>query len=355
MEQLLKTPKELGFYMPAEWEQHEATWLTWPQNPQNWFHKYESILNVWEEKIRILKESEPVYVCVNDEATEKAIRGRFAGKNEVLHHVKFFQVPSNTPWIRDNGPIFVVREKNGAKERAVVKWGFNSWGGKCDKYYTTWEKDNEIPFKIGTLFKAHVFEPKIILEGGSIDVNGKGALLTTEQCLLNKNRNPHLSRKDIEQYLKDYLGVSCVLWLLEGIKGDDTDGHIDDIARFINPTTVICMVEKNKSDPNYDILLENYRRLQKMRDQDGNRFTVIPIQMPRPIEEEGERLAASYANFYISNLMVLAPVFNEPGDKKILDVLKAYFPTRKIIPLEANELVWGQGGVHCTTQQMPAV
>lgn len=344
------TPKQLGFRLPAEWETHLGTWLTWPHNPETWPGRMDPIPGIWADMISALCPNEEVHINVNDEGMEKIARqvlnpGDIDRKNIFFHHF-----PSNDCWVRDHGPIFITRSKNGEGEIAVTDWEFNMWGGK----YPPWDLDNSIPKRIVEKFKFSSFQPGIVLEGGSIDVNGKGSLLTTEQCLLNKNRNPHLSREQIEKYLMDYLGVSHILWLWEGIKGDDTDGHIDDIARFVDPNTIVTVVEENKSDDNFYLIQENLKRLQKMRDQDGRPFEIVEIPMPGPIHFEGQRLPASYANFYIANQIVLAPTYRHPNDQRAIDVLEKLFPDRRIVDIDATDLVWGFGAFHCITQQQPA-
>jgi agmatine deiminase len=271
-----------------------------------------------------------------------------AGVN--LQAVTLHEIPTNDAWARDHGPIFVKRQRQGRAELAVTDWLFNSWGQK----YGPWDLDDVVPQKIAARFNLPVFEPGIVLEGGSIDVNGQGALLTTEACLLNPNRNPTLSREEIEDYLRAYLGVQKILWLGDGIAGDDTDGHIDDLARFVDPSTVVCVVEEDPTDVNYACLQENYARLRRMTDQAGNPLRVIPLPMPSPVEHDGNRLPASYANFYIANGVVLVPTYDCPNDQRALALLQEAFPSRRIIGIHCADLVWGLGAIHCVTQQQPA-
>lgn len=355
--------------MPAEWEPHQGTWLAWPHNKEHWPGKFEPIPPVFAKIAHALVEGgEKVFICVNDAAMEASAR-KFLAPN--LANIQFFHIPTNTSWSRDHGPIFVKRisssspgatrwrreasEESGfaGSERSgtyILDWIFNSWGGK----YPPWDLDDTVPQKIGAQLKIPVVQPGIILEGGSIDVNGKGTLLTTEQCLLNKNRNPHLNRAQIEKYLHDFLGATNVLWLKEGIIGDDTDGHIDDIARFVDSQTVVCAVEKNRNDENYEILQKNFEDLKKMKDQDGKSFRIVSIPMPDPIVHEGQRLPASYANFYIANKAVLVPTFQCKQDAEALKILGELFPTRKIIGIGCVDLIWGLGTIHCSTQQQPS-
>ncbi|MFA6521598.1 MAG: agmatine deiminase family protein [Candidatus Gracilibacteria bacterium] len=334
----------MKYKMPAEWEPHEGTWLSWPHNESHWPGKFELIPPVFANIARELSAAgEKVFICVNDEAMEKSAR-KLIGK--AAKNIFFFRIPTNTSWARDHGPIFVYAE---CGKRMIEDWIFNTWGGK----YPPWDKDDVVPQKIGEIFKIPVITPAIVMEGGSIDVNGEGTVLTTEQCLLNKNRNPHLTKEQIEKYLADYLGATNVLWLKEGIIGDDTDGHIDDIARFTDAKTVVCPFEENKKDENCEILKKNFEDLKKMKDQAGELLNVVKIPMPDPVIHEGQRLPASYVNFYIANKAVLVPTFNCPKDAEAISVLQKLFPTRKIVGIDCTDLVWGLGTIHCSTQQQP--
>ncbi|HSE41918.1 MAG TPA: agmatine deiminase family protein, partial [Acidobacteriota bacterium] len=264
----------------------------------------------------------------------------------LLDRVIFHHIPTDSSWTRDFGPIF-VRDADG--NQVITDWIFNSWGGK----YPPWNHDDVVPQHVSKIFRLPFVQPGIVLEGGSIDINGKGTLLTTEQCLLNQNRNPHLNRQQIERYLNEFLGATNVLWLKEGIIGDDTDGHIDDIARFVDANTVVCALEENESDENYEILKRNFADLKKMRDQDGNPLNVIAIPMPDPVIYEGTRLPASYANFYITNRVVMVPIFRCGHDESAIKILRELFPTREVIGIDCVDLVWGLGTLHCSTQQQP--
>lgn len=338
--------------MPAEWEPHEATWLAWPHNPETWPGKMDKIPVVWVAMVKALSPREKVPILVNDEKSEKQALGLLQkGDVPISANIIFHRIPTNDSWIRDFGPIFI---KNG-KDVVVTDWIFNTWGGR-------WEPrplDNAVPEKIATLTGHKILSTNIVLEGGSIDVNGKGTLLTTESCLLSPTRNPNLSRGEIEQKLLEYLGIKKVIWLKSGIAGDDTSGHIDDIARFVNPTTVVCISTKDSRDPNYEILQKNLELLKEATDQDGNRLTVIPLPMPKPIPGpkgigyQDDCLPASYANFYIANGVVLLPVFGQETDREATAILQSVFPDRKIIGIRAEDLVWGLGGIHCVTQQQP--
>ena len=334
------------FKMPAEWELHEGTWLAWPHNKEHWPGNFDPIPKVYSELIRILASSEKVFICINDAAAEETARKVLKENGVNSDQVIFHHIPTNSSWTRDFGPIF-VRDSNG--NRVITDWIFNSWGGK----YPPWDLDDIVPQYVSKIFKLPVVEPGIVLEGGSIDVNGKGTLLTTEQCLLNQNRNPHLNRKQIEDYLGKYLSVTNILWLKEGIIGDDTDGHIDDIARFVDSNTVVCVVEENESDENYEILRRNFEDLKIMRDQDGRALNVIPLPMPDPVIYEGNRLPASYANFYIANSAVIVPTFRCKQDDQAIRILRELFPAREVIGIDCVDLVWGLGTFHCSTQQQP--
>ena len=334
------------YRMPAEWEPHEATWLSWPKDPETFPGDIlREVEQIYLQMVAALCKGEKVHILVNDEKAEGRVRGLLddagAAKNVFLH-----RIPSVDVWMRDYGPIFVKDENN---ESVPTKWTFNAWGGK----YAELMKDNSVVDGMAPLLRMPVVRPGIILEGGSIDVNGKGTLLTTEQCLLNKNRNAHLGRERIEKHLRDYLGASNIIWLKEGIAGDDTDGHIDDIARFVNPRTVLCTSEENKADENYAILKKNLDILRKARDQDGEALDVKPLPMPGPVKSPFGRLPASYANFYIGNSAVLLPVFRHENDGKAIALLEECFPGRKVVPIFCESLVYGLGAIHCVTQQQP--
>lgn len=341
------SPAALGFRMPAEWEPHAATWLSWPHKESSWPGTLDRIPPIWVEMVRHLVAGEAVHILVNDAAPAARVRellerGGVPGRDVYLH-----EVPTDDAWMRDHGPTFIV----GNGETLLVDWIYNAWGGK----YPPWEQDDRVPQALARLLGLRRVAPGIVLEGGSIEVDGAGTLITTEQCLLNPNRNPRLGRAEIEQHLCDYLGARRVLWLGDGIAGDDTDGHVDDLSRFVAPATVVTVVEDDPSDPNHAPLQDNLRRLQGMRDAAGRPLRVVTLPMPVPVQHEGQRLPASYANFYIGNAAVLVPIFDCPHDLVALATLSELFPGRRVVGIGATDLVWGLGAFHCVTQQQPAV
>ena len=370
-----------GLRMPAEWEPHDATWLAWPHHRDDWPGKFEPIPWVYAEIIRHLARRERVELIVNDAASEKRARKVLERANALSDNIRFHRWPTNRVWTRDSGCTFVTassfarpdsrgrlspRVSVGRHEwtgfspeanLAAVKWRFNAWAK-----YSNYQHDE----KIGSLMakppmpasSAPVFgKQRVVLEGGSIDVNGQGTLLTTEECLLSKvqQRNPAMKRKDYEKVFAEYLGIKNVIWLGSGIAGDDTHGHVDDITRFVAPDTVVTAVETNPDDPNYEPLRENIRRLRAATDQDGKPLAIIELPMPAPVIFEGRRLPASYANFYIANGVVLVPVFNDPNDRVALDILADVFPDREVVGIYSGDLIWGFGAMHCMTQQQPAL
>jgi len=336
--------------MPAEWEPHAATWFTWPRPKGISFpDKYDTVPPVYAELIRHLTQVEDVNINVWNAEMEAWVRDLLRKYETPLERVRFHHFPAYEPWCRDHGPIFLAREREGKRERAVVDWGYNAWGNK----YPPFDLDDAVPQHVAKLRGLPLFSPGIVMEGGSIEVNGRGTVLTTEACLLNPNRNPQLNKSQIEQYLKDYLGVTNVLWLGEGIVGDDTDGHIDDITRFVNPTTVVTVVEEDPADANYHLLQENLKRLSALRDQDGKPFKIVELPMPGLVEYDGQRLPASYANFYIANGIVLVPTYRAANDQKAIAILQKEFTDRRVIGVDSTELIWGLGSFHCITQQEP--
>ncbi len=344
----MKTPRQLGYRMPPEWAPHQATWLSWPHKEASWPGRLRDVLPVYARAVAALSRSETVHINVNDAAMEAMARALLAeaGATGDLH---FHRFPTNDAWCRDHGAIFLVREED--PKLAAVDWDFNAWGNK----YPPYDLDDEIPRQMAAYLDAICFPGGMVLEGGSIDVDGTGLLLTTEQCLLNPNRNPHLSRDEIETRLRENLGVEKILWLGEGIAGDDTDGHIDDIARFVAPGTVLAAVEEDPLDENHHPLQENLRRLRTMTDLHGRPLTVLTIPMPPPLVYEGQRLPASHANFYIANRVVLLPTFGGASDARAAETLQRCFPDREIVGLDCTAVVWGLGAWHCLTQQVPAV
>ncbi|MDX1953606.1 MAG: agmatine deiminase family protein [Verrucomicrobiota bacterium] len=346
-----ETPAAMGYRMPAEWERHAATWFTWPRPEGISFPgKYETVPEVYARLCRELCRVEEVHINVWDVSAEMEARRLLKEHGGPVDQIHFHHFPSYEPWCRDHGPIFIVRDRNGVREKAIVDWGYNAWGGK----YPPFDLDDAVPQHVAKFRNLPLFSPGIVMEGGSIEVNGQGALLTTESCLLNPNRNPHLSKEQIEQHLKDYLGITQVLWLGDGIIGDDTDGHIDDLSRFVNPSTIVTIVEEDSADENFPILRENLDRLRKLRDLQGNPFKIVELPTPGLIEHEEQRLPASYANFYIANGIVLVPTFRHRNDARALSILQGEFPDRKVIGVDSTELIWGLGSFHCISQQEPA-
>lgn len=337
--------------MPAEWEAHAGTWFTWPRPEGISFPgKYETVPPVYAELIRHLVTVEDVHINVWHAEMEQWVRGLLRENRTPLERVHFHHFPAYEPWCRDHGPIFLVRDQNGKRERAVVDWGYNAWGGK----YPPFDLDDAVPQHVAKLRGLPLFSPGIVMEGGSIEVNGRGTLLTTEACLLNPNRNPHLNKAQIEQHLRDFLGVTNILWLGDGIVGDDTDGHIDDLTRFVNPTTAVTVVEEDPQDVNHEILQDNLQRLRGLKDQDGKPLRIVELPMPGVIEHDGQRLPASYANFYIANQIVLVPTYRAANDAKALEILQREFPDRRVMGVDSSELIWGLGSFHCISQQEPA-
>jgi agmatine deiminase len=341
--------------MPAEWEPHDATWLAWPHYRDDWPGKFEPIPWVYAEIIRHLARNERVELIVNDSASEKRAKKTLDRANALSENVRFHRWPTNRVWTRDSGCTFVVSAPE--KKLLAVKWRFTAWAK-----YSNYQHDEKIGSLMAKTANASELQPelgkhRVILEGGSIDVNGCGTLLTTEECLLSKvqQRNPTMKRREYEKVFAEYLGIKNVIWLGSGISGDDTHGHVDDITRFVSPDTVVTAVETNPDDPNYEPLRENIRRLRAATDQDGKPLAIIELPMPAPVTFEGRRLPASYANFYIANGIVLVPVFNDPNDRFALDILADLFPDRDVIGIYSGDLIWGFGAMHCMTQQQPVV
>jgi agmatine deiminase len=342
-----RTPAAAGYRMPAEWHPHASTWLTWPKDPVTWPDRVPEVQDIFLAVIEALTPHERVDLLVDDEGVERDVRERLRVRGTGTDRLVCHRVPTVDSWIRDYGPNFLLHDTGAL---AFNHWGFNAWGNK----YESLLRDADVPRRLEALAQVPRFEPGIVLEGGSIDVDGQGTVLTTEQCLLNPSRNPSLVRADIEGYLRDYLGVRQVIWLGEGIEGDDTDGHVDDITRFVAPGTIATAVEEDPADPNHDLLLDNLRRLELARDEAGQPYRVVPLPMPGFVGDgQGGRLPASYANFYIANGVVLVPVYGHANDQRAVDILRPLFPSRRIVPLPCEPLVWGMGSIHCVTQQQP--
>jgi agmatine deiminase len=354
--------------MPPEWAPHLACYLVWPHNRDTWPGKFEVIPPIYAAMVASIAQFEPVRLMVNDptqldevhaiirEATRGPEKERAAARERgydtaaKIRNIDIFHLPTNDSWTRDHGPIFVNRTGSGSGPAQIaLDWRFNSWGQK----YGAFDLDDVVPQKLAARYNFKVIEPGIVLEGGSIEVNGAGTLLTTESCLLNKNRNPELTREEIEDYLRTYLGVTTILWLGDGIAGDDTDGHIDDLARFTSPDTIVTVLEDDPTDANYKVLRDNLDRLHKMRDQAGSPFKIETLPMPPALIHEDTRMPASYANFYIANNAVLMPTFNCPQDKAASATLGRLLPGRRVVPVPSTDLVWGLGSVHCLSQQHP--
>ena len=346
------SPHVLGFRMPAEWEPHEATWLGWPHELSDWPGKFAPIPWAFAEIVRHLARVERVHLLVENRAAEKRVKTILKKSHVNLENVLFFCIPTDRGWMRDSGPICVV---NPSGETAFNNFLFNGWAK-----YTNHKKDAQVPARAAMTLKRQLFLPmhkgrRVILEGGSIDVNGRGTLLTTEECLQSRiqERNPGFTKQDYAEIFRNYLGVSHVVWLKSGIAGDDTHGHVDDLARFVNPTTVVTIIEDDPRDANYAALQENLALLKSVTDQDGRPLRVETLPMPAPVFFNKQRLPASYANFYIANKLVLVPTFNDPNDRPALNTLAALFPDREVAGIYCRDLVLGLGTIHCMTQQLP--
>ena len=353
------TPRAQGYRMPAEWEPHEATWLAWPHNPEDWPGKFASIPWLYAEIVRLLSAHELVHLVVEDASSESRVKSILDRAGANLDRVFFHRWLTNRSWTRDTGPIFVL---NDAGKIAITDWHFNAWAK-----YDDWQLDDKLAARAAKALKLESWQAvvqeerralrRVVLEGVSIDTNGQGILLTTEECMLSdvQERNPGLSREQMERVFHDYLGIDQVLWLGRGIAGDDTHGHVDDISRFVGPETILTAVEPDTTDPNHKPLAENVARLKAARTVEGKQFTVAELPMPRPVVFRGQRLPASYANFYIANGVVLVPTFHDPSDRIALNIISELFPARDVIGIHAVDLVWGLGTLHCMTQQQPAV
>lgn len=352
-----RKPADLGFRMPAEWEPHEATWIAWPHNPEDWPGKFAPVPFLYCEIVRHLARSERVHIVVRDTAAERRARTLLRRAGADTDAVEFFHATTDRSWIRDFGPIFVVQNENPGARLAMTNWRFNAWAK-----YDDWKHDDAVPDQLASDLKVPVFHAvrpdngrPAVLEGGSIDVNGRGVMLTTEECLLGEvqQRNPGLDRAGVESLFADYLGIRRTVWLRNGIVGDDTHGHVDDLARFTAHDTIVIVSEKNRHDANFEPLRENLALLKAARNLSGRPFRVVTLPMPEPVVYDGQRLPASYANFYIANSCVLVPTFNDPHDREALNTLQRLFPTRRVVGIACTDLVWGLGTLHCMTQQQP--
>lgn len=345
-----KTPRESGYYFPAEFSKHDATWLSWPHKEASWPGKIEAIYTVYAQFIKLLAEGEQVNINVTDEAMRRKALEHLSAASANLDQVQFFLHPTNDAWCRDHGPAFLVNPK-AEQKKIIVDWGYNAWGGK----YPPFDLDDNIPTLIAQHYKMPVVYPGIVMEGGSVDFNGKGTVLTTTSCLLNPNRNPHLNQKEIEAYLHNYYGVENILWLEDGIVGDDTDGHIDDLTRFVNATTVVTVVEEKKRDENYSTLQKNLQLLKRLKLENGKPLDIIELPMPSAVVYDDMRLPASYANFYIANKYVIVPTFRDKNDDRALQIFQSCFKDRSVVGLDSWDIIWGLGSFHCLSQQEPSV
>lgn len=345
----MQTPKDLGFYFPAEWEKHTATWLSWPHKEASWPGKIDTIYKPYCQFINEVTKGEFVCINVANAAMQQFATMHLLQNNIDLAKIKFFHHPTNDAWCRDHGPAFLLNKTK--QEKAIVDWGYNAWGNK----YPPYDLDDVIPTLIGKELGLKVFNPSIIMEGGSVEFNGKGTILTSTCCLLNENRNPLLSQAQIENYLINYYGAEHIIWVDEGIVGDDTDGHIDDTVRFVNADTVLTVVEHNKNDDNYELLQQNLKQLHKLRLESGKQMNIIELPMPSAVIWEDQRLPASYANFYISNAAVCVPTFRDKNDDKALQMIQDCFTDRKVVGIDSLDVIWGLGSWHCLSQQEPSL
>ena len=344
------TPREQGYFFPAEFAPHVATWLSWPHKEASWPGKIHTIFPSYAKFIKELVKGEEVKINVANKAMQEFAIQILEKEQVNLSRVHFFMHPTNDAWCRDHGPAFLINP-TATQPKAIVDWGYNAWGDK----YPPYDLDDVIPTLIANHYNYPVFHPGIVMEGGSVEFNGKGTVLTSTACLLNPNRNPHLNQQQIEHYLCAYYGVEQVLWVDEGIVGDDTDGHIDDTVRFVNEDTVLTVVETNRADENYSLLQHNLQQLKSMRLLNGKQLNIVEIPMPEPLFYEGQRLPCSYANFYIANNAVIVPVFNTKNDERALQLIQECFPSREVVGIDSTDIIWGLGSFHCLSQQEPAV
>lgn len=344
------TPQQLGYFFPAEFHPHTATWLSWPHKEASWPGKIHTIFPHYSRFVKYLAESELVRINVVNSAMQAFATEHLLNAGVNMNRVEFFEHPTNDAWCRDHGPAFLINP-SAAEKKAVVDWNYNAWGGK----YPPFDLDDIIPTRIARHFNLPLFNPGIIMEGGSVEFNGKGTILTSTCCLLNENRNPHLNREQVENYLHHYYGASQVLWVEDGIVGDDTDGHIDDTIRFVNEDTVLTVIETDKKDENYELLQQNLRQLQQMRLLNGKQLNIVTLPMPDAVVFEDQRLPASYANFYICNKYVIVPTFQCAKDDEALGIIAGCFKDREVVGIDSTDIIWGLGSFHCLSQQEPAV
>jgi agmatine deiminase len=350
MVEKVPSPKDLGYYFPAEFAPHIATWLSWPHKEASWPGKIDAIFPYYAQFIKELTKGEIVRINVANKMMMQFAIMHLENAKADLSKIEFYFHPTNDAWCRDHGPAFLVNPKAEHK-KLIVDWGYNAWGDK----YPPYDLDDVIPTWIGKEFKIPIVYPGIVMEGGSVEFNGAGTILTSTACLLNPNRNPHLKQQEIEEYLFNFYGAEQILWIDEGIVGDDTDGHIDDTVRFVNEDTVLTVIEESKDDENFDLLQNNLNQLKKMRLLNGKQLNIVELPMPDPVIWDGQRLPASYANFYIANRSVIVPTFRCQKDEKALQIIQDCFPDREVLGIDSTEIIWGLGSFHCLSQQEPAV
>jgi len=346
----MNTPSQLGYYFPAEFAKHDATWLSWPHKEASWPGKIDLIFVYYAQFIKEIARHEQVCINISDHAMKDFALTIINDAGADLNKISFHFNPTNDAWCRDHGPAFLINPAAGQK-KVIVDWNYNAWGNK----YPPFDLDDVVPSLIAKEYNIPVYYPGIVMEGGSVEFNGEGTVLTSESCLLNKNRNPHLKKPEIECYLQDYYGVQQVLWVPNGIAGDDTDGHIDDTVRFVSSDTVLTVTEDKKNDENYSLLQANLKALNKMRLMNGKQLNVVELPMPDAVVHEGQRLPASYANFYITNGSVIVPTYRCDKDGKALQIIAECFTSRNVVGIDSTEIIWGLGSFHCLSQQEPGV
>jgi agmatine deiminase len=344
------TPQQAGYYFPAEFAAHTATWLSWPHKEASWPGKIHTIYPFYSRMVHELTRGEEVRINVKDAAMQASAVGHLEVAGVDMSKVRFFLHPTNDAWCRDHGPAFLINPA-AAEKKVIVDWNYNAWGNK----YPPFDLDDVIPTLIGKSLGLPVYHPGIVMEGGSVDFNGAGTLITSTCCLLNPNRNPHLNKEQIEGYLRDYYGVEQILWVSEGIIGDDTDGHIDDTVRFVNEDTVVTVIEEDHHDENYQLLQDNLAELSRMRLLNGKQLNIVELPMPSAVVYEDQRLPASYANFYIANESVIVPTYRCDRDERALEILQGCFLGRQVVGIDSTDIIWGLGSFHCLSQQEPAV